>query len=179
MEHQPYKNWILEEEVLTLEQQTTLNEHLEICPQCAKLSRDLNTALRIIRSAPEVPAPVGFTSRWSLSLTARKREEEKRQARSLTIALASSALVIVMGAMLIFIPELSLISMTTGVLTAILNLINGAQSVLSFVVNFYKHAQPTSLVLILVVFGGWILLASFTLALSVWKLAVKKVENKS
>ena len=114
MEHQPFKAWILDDENLSDEEKVQLSEHLAVCPECEQLSENLNAALQAIRVAPEMAAPAGFTQRWSASLAARKREEEKRQARSLGIALSSSALVIAIGAMLIFVPELSLISMTAG-----------------------------------------------------------------
>jgi len=178
MEHQPFKTWILDDENLSDDEMVRLSDHLAVCPECAQLSRNLNTALQSIRVAPEVAAPEGFTYRWSASLAARKREEEKRQARSLAIALSSSALVIAMGALLIFVPDLSLISMTAGLISTVVNVLNGLQTALSFVATFFKTINPTTTILLFSVLGGWLLLASFTLGLSVWKLVIKKVETK-
>jgi hypothetical protein len=129
----------------------------------------------MVRLAPQVPAPPDFTQRFTTSLAARKREEEKRQARSLTLALSSSALVIAFGALLIFLPDISLISLTAGVISSILRGFELVQSTSSFVGGFVKNANPSSLVTLFIVIGGWIVLASLTLALSVWKLAIKKV----
>lgn len=178
MEHQPFKTWILDDENLLDEQKVRLSEHLAVCPECAQLSENLNAALQAIRVAPEVAAPLGFTRRWSVSLAARKREEEKRQARSLAIALSSSALVIAIGAMVIFVPELSLISMTAGLITTVINVLNAMQTALSFITSLFKSISPSVMIVVFAIAGGWLLLASFTLGLSVWKLAIKKVENK-
>ncbi len=178
MEHQPFKTWILDDESLSDEEKVRLNDHLAECPECAQLSENLNAALQAIRVAPEVAAPVGFTHRWSASLAARKREEEKQQARSLAIALSSSALVIAVGALLIFVPELSLISMTAGLITTVVNVLSATQTALSFVTTFFKSINLSTTILLFTILGGWLLLASFTLGLSVWKLAIKKVENK-
>ncbi len=178
MEHQPFKTWILDDEDLSDEERVRLSDHLAICPECAQLSKNLNTALQSIRVAPEVAAPAGFTHRWSMSLAARKREEEKRQARHLAIALSSSALVIAVGALLIFVPELSLISMTAGLITTVVNVLNALQTALSFITAFFKSINLSTTILLFTILGGWLLLASFTLGLSVWKLAIKKVEIK-
>lgn len=178
MEHQPFKTWILDDENLSEEEQGRLEEHLAACPECARLSQNLKVALKAIRSAPELAAPPDFTRRWTAALADRKREEEKRQARSLGIALSSSALVIALGALLIFVPEFSLISMTAGFITTVLNCLEVIRTAISFITTLFKSISPATMLVLFVVVGGWLLLASFTLALSVWKLAIKKVENK-
>jgi len=175
MDHQTYKSWILNDELLSGEDETQLEEHLAECRECAELKANLYTALQMLRSAPQIAAPPDFTQRFTASLAARKREEEKRQARALTLALSSSALVIAFGAILIFLPEISLISLATGCVSTLLRIFEIVQATASFVSGFVKNANPSSLVTVFVVVGGWIVLASLTLALSVWKLAIKKV----
>lgn len=175
MDHQTYKSWILNDELLSGEDEIQLEEHLAECQECMQLKINLDTALRMVRLAPQVPAPPDFTQRFTLSLVERKREEEKRQARALTLALSSSALVIALGAILIFLPEISLISLTAGLISSVLRCFEVVQSTTSFISGFVKNANPSSLVTLFVVIGGWIVLASLTLALSVWKLAIKKV----
>lgn len=175
MDHQTFKSWILNDELLSGNEETQLEEHLTQCSECARLKTNLDAALRMVRLAPQVPAPPDFTRRFTTSLAARRREEEKRQARSLTLALSSSALVIAFGALLIFLPDISLISLTAGLISSVLRVFELAQSTASFVGGFVKNANPSSLVTLFVVIGGWIVLASLTLALSVWKLAIKKV----
>lgn len=178
MDNQKFKSWILDDEILSAEDEALLKEHLAQCPDCAQLKANLDAALQVVRTAPEIAAPPDFTQRFTASLAARKREEEKQQARRLTLAFVSSALVIAIGALLIFMPEISLISLAAGFFTSVLTCFEVVQSAASFVSSFIKNANPSSLVTVIIVIGGWILLASLTLALSVWKLAIKKVEIK-
>lgn len=178
MENQTFKSWILDDETLSAEDEALLMEHLAQCPECAELKANLDTALQLVRAAPEIAAPVDFTQRFTASLAARKCEEEKRQARALTLALSSTAIVVAIGALLIFMPEISLISMAAGFVTSVLTCFEVVQSAASFISGLIKNTNPSSLVTVFVVIGGWVLLASLTLALSVWKLAIKKVEIK-
>jgi hypothetical protein len=174
MEHQPFRTWILEKEPLTIEQQANLEDHLASCPECARLSLNLDSALQIVRSAPEVAAPEGFSRRWQASLAQRKHAEEKRQARNLAFSLIGSAIVVAIGAVLIFNPEVSLISLAAGSLTSFLTLVASAESVIEFITHLARTLDPTLLALVLILLGGWILLSTFTLALSIWKLAIKR-----
>lgn len=178
MDHQKFKSWILNDETLSEEEESLLNEHLAQCADCVQLKANLEAALQVVRTAPEIAAPPDFSRRFMASLAVRKREEEKRQARSLTLALASSAIVIAIGALLIFLPEISLISLAAGFVTSMLTFLGVVQTAASFVSSLIKNADPSSLVVVILVIGGWILLASLTLALSVWKLTIKKVEIK-
>ena len=80
--------------------------------------------------------------------------------------------------MLIFVPEVSLSSMTAGLITTLVSVLDGMQTAVSFTTTLFKSLSPATLILLFGIAGGWLLLASFTLGLSVWKLAIKKVENK-
>jgi hypothetical protein len=178
MDHQTFRSWILDEETLDHKNEIKLKEHLAECSECAQLKANLERAINMVRTAPEISAPPTFTARFTASLAERKREEERQQARNLTLALASSAIVIAFGAFLISLPNISLISLSAGLISSALYCFEFIQSIASFVTSFITHANPTSLLAVFVVVGGWILLASFTLALSIWKLAIKKVDIK-
>ncbi|HOV06159.1 MAG TPA: hypothetical protein PLV27_02745 [Anaerolineaceae bacterium] len=174
MEHQPFRTWILEKEPLTIEEQSRLEDHLAACPECARLSGNLERALHIVHSAPEVPAPEGFTRRWQASLAQRKHAEEKREARNLVFSLIGSAIVVAIGAILIFDPKVSLISLAAGSLTSFFTVVASAESVIEFITSLARSLNPSILALVLIILGGWILLSAFTLALSIWKLAIKR-----
>lgn len=176
MDHYPFKSWILDEIELDQEQRRRLEEHLAVCPQCAQLSRSLNTALQTIRSAPEMAAPPDFTRKWVASLEARRREQEKKQARTLTIVLASTALIVALVSLYIFLPELSLISMAAGTISAVVGVLNGFQQAVEFIVGTFQKLSPSTVIISALILSGWIILAVFTLGLSIWKLAFRKSE---
>lgn len=176
MNHYPYKIWILDEKDLDESQRVELAAHLEICPQCAQLSHSLNIALQSIREATVQAAPAGFTRRFVTSLETRRRDQERKQARTLAIVFASTALIIVLVALYAFLPELSLISLAAGVISAVVGLLTYIQQAFSFIMSAYRTLNPSTLIISGLIFAGWVLLASLTLGLSVWKLAFRKSE---
>lgn len=176
MNHYPFRNWILDEAELNVAQQEELEAHLAECPQCAQISRSLSAALQVVRAAPERSAPPGFTRRWVNALNERQREQERKQARTLTIVLGATAFTIALVSLYIFLPEISLISLAAGIITAIVGLLNSVQQVINFIVGTFTKISTSTLVLSALVISGWIILASLTLGLSIWKLAFRKSE---
>lgn len=177
-DHDPYRNWILEDIELDAAQRGELEAHLAVCPRCAQLSNALNIALRTIRGASELAPPPDFTRRFLSSLETRRREQERKEARTLTIVLVSTALLIVLVSLYIFVPEVSLISLAAGTISTIVGLLNGAQQVVSFIVGTFNKLNSSTLIISALIFTGWILLASLTLGLSIWKLAFRKSEEQ-
>jgi len=74
MDHRPYKDWLLNDERITPDQDRDLRVHLRNCPECAALAR-ANLALR---SAPvTAPAP-GFALRFQTRLQAERKVQRRR-----------------------------------------------------------------------------------------------------
>jgi hypothetical protein len=76
MNHQPFENWLLDEDSLSSQQQRDLQEHLRGCASCSGVA-DSNLALLSTRMV--MPAP-GFTERFRPRLVTWKREQVRRQA---------------------------------------------------------------------------------------------------
>jgi hypothetical protein len=76
MNHQPFENWLLDEEPLTPQQQRDLHKHLRGCTACSGIA-DSNLALHTTHIA--TPAP-GFTDRFQPRLASWRREQIRRQA---------------------------------------------------------------------------------------------------
>lgn len=76
MNHQPFENWLLDEEPLTAQQQRDLQSHLRDCTICSGLA-DSNLALHTARML--APAS-GFTERFGPRLAAWQRKQLRRQA---------------------------------------------------------------------------------------------------
>ena len=83
MDHQPYENWLLDDERLTAEQERDLRAHLRNCPDCAALSR-ANLALR---AAPMSVPPLGFVPRLQVRLAAQRKAQRWRNIFGLTLIL--------------------------------------------------------------------------------------------
>ena len=75
MNHQPFENWLLDDEPLTNPQKRELQIHVRDCTSCAAIA-DSNLALHATRGVAPVP---GFTDRFRPRLAAWRREQRRRQ----------------------------------------------------------------------------------------------------
>jgi predicted small integral membrane protein len=87
MNHQPFDDWLLEDENLTVQQKRELEVHLRSCTSCSAIAAS-NLALRTKHLA--MPQP-GFTERFRPRLAAWKKEQLRRQAIG-TIVLVAAGL---------------------------------------------------------------------------------------
>jgi hypothetical protein len=74
MDHQPFEEWLLENQPLTNDQQRQLNTHLRTCSSCTAMA-EVNLALKSVRIAG--PAD-GFKDRFQSRLIARKQALQRR-----------------------------------------------------------------------------------------------------
>ena len=89
MNHQPFEDWLLEDEILTIQQQRELQVHLRSCTSCSAIAAS-NLALHTRHIA--VPQP-GFTQRFQPRLAAWKKDQIRRQAMG-TMVLVAAGLVL-------------------------------------------------------------------------------------
>jgi anti-sigma factor RsiW len=96
MSHQPFENWILDHEGLSVPDRRALQDHLDTCKQCRQIQhrwQAVHQELRTRRMA--VPAP-GFTQRWQSSLAERRALEQRKQAWRIFGILLSGAFFILL-----------------------------------------------------------------------------------
>jgi len=73
MNHQPFEDWLFNEESLSSEERTALNEHTETCEQCKSLQGAFSGVLSLINDVQEVEPAPGFVSRWQERLAAERQ----------------------------------------------------------------------------------------------------------
>ncbi len=74
MDHQPFEDWLLDNQILNADEQRQLSSHLQVCSTCSALA-EVNLALRSVKMAE--PAP-GFTDRFQVRLAARRKTQRRR-----------------------------------------------------------------------------------------------------
>ncbi len=79
MNHQPFKNWLLSEEDLSVEQAQSLQEHLASCESCSQVQASWNEMEFIIQHTPQVSPAAGFTQRWEQRLAQQQALEQDRK----------------------------------------------------------------------------------------------------
>jgi hypothetical protein len=178
MNHQPYENWILDEEQINSQEQDSLKQHLKECPECFKLYHSWNKVQTELKSTLVEPAPAGFMRRWKYEFASRQREQERRQARTLFISLASGAGAVLIALAVILLPDFSLISLLVRFLTTAVKLFSGIDSIVSISKNLIDSAPTITLVISGLFVAGWICLAVFAWGLSIYRITTKGIKNK-
>jgi hypothetical protein len=178
MNHQPFENWILDDVQLAEQEQDSLNQHIKECPECYKLYHSWNKVQTQLKETPVKPAPDGFMHRWKYDFAKRQKEQERRQARTLLISLASGAGAIMIAMAVIFLPDFSLISILVKSLTILVKLFSGIEGIWSIIKSFVTSAPTTVLVISGLLLAGWISLAAFAWGISIWRITSKEVKNK-
>jgi len=176
MNHQPYEEWILDEVQIDPQEQDSLNQHLKECPECYKLYHSWNKVQNQIRSTPVKAAPAGFMRRWKTDFASRQQEQERRQARTLLISLASGAGAVMIALAVILLPDFSVISLLVGFMTTIIKLFSGIESLWSVTRNIIDSAPTITLIISGLLIAGWISLAAFAWGLSIWRITTKRVK---
>jgi len=87
MNHQPFEDWLLDDESLTIQQQRELDLHLRSCTSCAAIAAS-NLALHTRQLASPRP---GFTERFQPRLVAWQKRQQRQQAIG-TIVLVAAGL---------------------------------------------------------------------------------------
>lgn len=170
MNHQPFENWILDDRKLTPQEQGLLDEHIQSCDSCRKLSKGWNTASRLLRTSPIVPPEPGFSQRWESYFNVRREAEQRR-----TATLIFSAISLV--ALLLFIPLNSdLIPFNQSplqLLTAVMvNLLGYAASFIDFNESLLVFLQTIPFWIPILV--SMILTFLVTVWIGIWLIAVWK-----
>jgi predicted anti-sigma-YlaC factor YlaD len=100
MNHQPFEEWLLMGEPLGPGETAELQEHLQGCENCRKLSFSLQAVERELRAAPEEAPLQGFTDRWQKRLEADRSRLHRRQSLAF-LAFAIGGAVLVIASLLI------------------------------------------------------------------------------
>jgi hypothetical protein len=75
MNHRPFETWLMEDKLISPEQQRELHSHLRTCAYCAALAETGKALSSVKMTSPAV----GFTSRFQVRLAARKVAERRRK----------------------------------------------------------------------------------------------------
>ncbi len=178
MNHQPYESWILDNPPISTEEKRELEQHIKVCPECSRLQKGWGLVEQSLQSRQIQPAPQNFTHKWSASLERRKREQEKKQARTLVIALCSGAFAILIALAIFFLPDFSLISLIASFISTMATFFGGIEDFWSILINLAQAVSPATLIVTILIVSSWVILACFTLGLSIWKIAFKRGAHK-
>ena len=75
MNHQPFEEWLLTEQLISPKEKLELDAHLRICSYCSALAE----TGKALRSVKKVSPVAGFSTRFQAKLAAQKAAERRRK----------------------------------------------------------------------------------------------------
>jgi hypothetical protein len=102
MNHQPFRESLLSEEQLSVEQIQALQDHLRTCESCSQIEPAWNELKAVIQKSPQFEPAIGFTDRWQVRLIEYQARQQRRRGW-LTISVTS---LIVTGLLVLLITQL-------------------------------------------------------------------------
>ena len=102
MNHLPFREWLVSEEQLSLEQTQALQEHLRACESCSQIESAWNELEVVIQKSPQFEPASGFIHRWQVHLDEYQTHQQERRGW-LTISVTS---LIVTGLLVLLINQL-------------------------------------------------------------------------
>jgi anti-sigma factor RsiW len=92
MVHQPFDNWLLDQDSLSSEQRREMEAHLLTCPECQQLRANWLAVAGLVKSLPQAAPAPGFSRRWQKLQLERSTRQQPRQVRMFFLALLAGSL---------------------------------------------------------------------------------------
>lgn len=178
MKHEPFENWIFEENRLSADQQKQLKAHTEECAHCQQLDAAWQSVQREIRNAPAAAPRPGFSARWQASLAQRRELEHRRQVRRWIITLSALGFLVFTALIVVFLTTNSPSRVVFTLAQSIFALASGADrifQILTLWLGSITAIQPAALALIAM---GWAAFIAVTVILfTSRRLFVRRVQK--
>ncbi len=173
MNHQPFDTWIFTEEELSEQEKSELDEHLQACAQCQKLSRGWKAAFQEIHATAVISPAAGFSQRWQYSLAGRRIRQQQRQARLFFLLLAGTALAVLLSLGIHMVATTSPLDWAIAGFQLVIHVIQRVDEVQTFV-NTWIPSIPVFVPIIL-----WIFLSSTLCFLTIgWVFSIWRISSK-
>jgi len=175
MNHQPFKQLLLEERARTLQEEQNLWEHVKDCHECHNVDVNWQSVKHQIKTSNMVSPAPGFTARWQANLSVRlSRQRQQRQTVLITV-ISVAVLITVIVALSIW----YIVTSPASIFVAFTRMLAGVIQITALTpqdVLLWLSDMP---VLIPVLAGlglvGWMTTISLTGAATLWRISKKGV----
>ena len=100
MNHQPFRDWLISDELLSAAQTKALQDHLGDCDSCSQIESSWKDVELTLRKYPQVEPAPGFTLRWQEHLAEFQSQQQSRNSWLTIVAtalIATSLLIILIS----------------------------------------------------------------------------------
>jgi len=178
MNHQPFENWIFDESNLTGEELHKLETHLDSCSDCQQLRQGLRSASALFQAAQMVPPVPGFTQRWQASLVERRLAHQRHQARILFLALAGTALLLLMLLALHILATSTPVQWMVAGFQSTFSLFSTWNRIQDFILELISFIPPIVPIAFWVLFTGGLSLLTLVWIISLWRISSQGASQK-
>ena len=175
MEHQPFNNWILDDILLSAEQMQSLEQHLQACPECAKLKLNFNSARRYMLSRPQVSPAPGFSQRWKESLVERRILQQKVQARRFLLFITTASLLSLLALLGYLLATWSPATLVVDLFQSITQLFIGWSQAQQLIQSLWQSLPTAVPIAIWIIVSTTFAVLGLIWVLSLWRISLKGV----
>mgnify|MGYP006953619057 CR=1 FL=1 len=119
MNHQPFNNWIYQEESLSSLEEQELQVHMKTCPTCQGNEKSWSAVQTVLKNPAMTQAPPGFVNRWQANLAERRQKEQRRQVWLAVMIIGGIFLVTLAALLILLILNYSPVSLFTQIFGAL------------------------------------------------------------
>lgn len=171
MDHQPFEQWILDQNIKTKQQEILLQDHLIDCPSCSALMTSWKNVEHELQTASMVAPAPGFLARWQLNLANKKAIQHQIQAIKTFIGI-SCAILITIAALLAW---LVLTNSVSDVIVGGVNFFTGFLqtyfNVRGMFAYLLQQAPPFAPYLFWIMATGWGTIITGLWGLTIWRVS--------
>jgi hypothetical protein len=178
MDHQPFEQWIFEDQKHSSQQSSLLQEHLNQCQDCTNLKNSwLNIEKELHQPVTMSPA-AGFTNRFQARLELRRAEQYQKQIIK-SLIMVGSGILITVAAILTWL----LITYSTGEIIVrsvalFTDMVQLFFNLRSMMVKFLRNTPSFTPYLIWIMVSGWGTILASIWGLTVWKFSRQGMVQK-
>lgn len=175
MNHQPFKQLLLEDRQRTLQEEQNLWEHVKDCSECQNVDANWQMVKHHIKVSNMVAPAPGFTARWQANLAERRRRQHQQRQTLLVTILSIAVLLTVTLSLSIW----YIVTSPGSILVAFTRMLAGIVQLLSLTPQDVL-LWVTSMPVILPILAGigllaWVSTVSLTGAATLWRISKKGV----
>ncbi len=178
MDHQPFEQWIFDDNLHSPQQNTLLQEHLEECNDCMKLDRAWADIEKELLKPVMLSPSAGFLNRFQSRLAERQVVQHQQQAIK-TLVIIGTGILITMAAIVTWL----FLSHSIGeVIVKSVSLFSDTVQIFfnfrSMMVQFLRHTPTFTPYLIWIMIAGWGTILASLWGMTVWKLSRQGMVQK-
>lgn len=175
MDHQPFETWILNQTELSEKDKHILDNHLQTCNHCQKLSVSWKSVEHELTHTPLAQPKPGFAQRFIASLTARRNLQHQEQVLRFLLYCSAGAFIALGLLVARVFADKSLLDVVVSLFSSLIGFV---LETLTFFSNLFNSLQGPLPIILWILTTTTLVVLTIGLGYSLWKFVFKGVNKK-